>query len=141
MLDVNVLIALFDATHAFNSRAHDWWAEHADTGWASCPLTENGVARVMTNPSYSHSRRFTLEEVIESLTKFAAGTNHEFWPDDLTLRDSKTFATNRIHGGRQLTDLYLLALAAKHNGRLVTFDQKILISAVKKATPDNLCVL
>ena len=130
-----------DATHAFNGRAYTWWTSNASYGWASCPLTENGYARVLINPSYSPSRRFALTEVIETLTKFAAGTNHEFWSDDLTLRDAKTFSSDRIHGSRQITDLYLLALAVKHGGRLVTFDQNLSISAVKKVTADNLWVL
>jgi toxin-antitoxin system PIN domain toxin len=141
ILDVNVLIALMDATHTFHARAHAWWDRHASGGWASCPLTENGVVRIMMNPAYSTSRQFILEEIIEAFFQFASVTNHEFWPDDLTLRDPKTFDLARIHGGRQLTDLYLLALAAKHRGRLVTFDQTISISAVRNASPENLCVL
>ena len=42
LLDVNVLIALLDATHSFHARAHVWRAAEAAEGWASCPLTENG---------------------------------------------------------------------------------------------------
>lgn len=141
LLDVNVLIALLDATHVFHSRAHSWWATDFASGWASCPFTEAGLTRIMTHPSYSASRRFTVEEIIDSLSHFTANTNHEFWTDTLTLRDRDIFVTERIHGSRQLTDLYLLALAAKHGGRLVTFDQNIPISAVKTATRKSLLVL
>ncbi len=141
LLDVNLLIALLDASHAFHQRAHAWWAAEQGSGWASCPLTENGVIRIMTLPAYSAVRRFTVEELVGALNGFIANSDHEFWTDELTLRDASLFATDRIHGGRQLTDLYLLALAVRRKGRLATFDQHIPLSAVKKATHRQLCVL
>jgi predicted nucleic acid-binding protein len=49
--------------------------------------------------------------------------------------------STRIHGPRQLTDIFLLALAVKHAGKLVTFDGGIPLAAVKKATRQNLLVL
>ena len=141
LLDVNVLIALLDATHAFHQRAHEWWAKNSRRGWAGCPIVENGVVRIMVNPGYSAARRFHAGEIIGALSDFVAATDHEFWPDSLTLRDAKSFLPDRIHGGRQLTDIYLLALASRHGGRLVTFDQGIPLSSVRTAKPLNLVVL
>lgn len=40
---------------------------------------------------------------------------------------------DRMHGHRQLTDLYLLALALEHGGRLFTFDAQLPLSAVRGA--------
>jgi toxin-antitoxin system PIN domain toxin len=140
LLDVNIIIALLDPDHAFHKRAHDWWAANAESGWASCPITENGVVRIMSNPIYSAKMRFAPDDLIGRLREFAGRSNHEFWPDDISLRDEKIFAAERIHSSRQLTDLYLLALAAQHQGRLATFDQGIPLSAVTNARPANLCV-
>jgi len=139
LLDVNVIIALLDPDHAFHERAHAWWAAHRNRGWASCPLTENGVVRIMSHPGYSQKIRFTPGELIDRLRHFAAQTDHEFWPDGISLRDEKIFAAERIHSSRQLTDLYLLALAVVHQGRLVTFDHGIPLSSVPHATAANLC--
>jgi toxin-antitoxin system PIN domain toxin len=141
LLDVNVVIALLDPDHAFHERAHDWWARNAKLGWASCPIVENGVVRIMSNPGYSQHTRFTPSDLISRLQTFAKQTDHEFWPDDVSLRDGKIFAAERIHSSRQLTDLYLLALAGKHDGRLATFDKGIPISAVCLAKTENLCVI
>ena len=141
LLDVNVVIALLDPDHAFHERAHDWWAKNGKHGWASCPLTENGVVRIMSHPGYSKEVRFTPGELISRLRLFAEQTNHEFWPDDISLRDDKTFAGDRIHSPRQLTDLYLLALTAKHGGKLATFDQGIPVSAVRTAKAGQLQVI
>jgi len=141
LLDVNVVIALLDPDHAFHERAHDWWAAHAKSGWASCPIVENGVVRIMSHPGYSHGARFTPDDLISRLRTFATQTNHEFWPDDVSLRDGKIFAAERLHRSRQLTDLYLLALAAAHGGRLATFDQGIPISAVSAAKTENLYII
>ena len=66
---------------------------------------------------------------------------HEFWPDDVSLTDATLFRTDRIHGHRQLTDLYLLGLAVRHGGRLVTFDTRIRLSTVVGAGPGNLVTL
>lgn len=141
LLDVNVVIALLDAAHAFHQRAHEWWAKNSHRGWASCPLVENGVVRIMINPAYSTTRRFHAKEIINAQSAFVAATDHEFWPDDLSVRDTKTFVSDRIHGGRQLTDIYLLALATHHEGRLVTFDRDIPQSSLKMTQPSNLVVL
>jgi len=141
LLDVNFIIALLDPDHAFHERAHAWWAANLKRGWASCALTENGVVRIMSNPNYSGKLRFTPAGLIGQLRKFAAQSNHEFWPADLSLRDEKIFVAERLHSSRQLTDLYLLALAVKHHGRLVTFDRGILLSGVENAQAKNLCAV
>jgi toxin-antitoxin system PIN domain toxin len=141
LLDINVIIALLDPDHAFHERAHGWWGIHGSDGWASCPLTENGAVRILSSRGYSRNDRFTPGELIAKLREFVAQTDHEFWEDSLSLRDEKFFAVERIHGSRQLTDLYLLALAVDRNARLVTFDEKIPLSAVHGSSAANLCVV
>ncbi len=141
LLDVNVIIALLDPDHVFHERVHDWWEANTVGGWASCPLTENGVVRIMSNPNYSGKTKFTPGDLIGRLREFANQSDHEFWPDEISLRDEKIFAVDRIHGSRQLTDIYLLALSAKHRGRLATFDQGIPLSAVKEARAVNLSIV
>lgn len=141
LFDINFLIALLDEDHVFHEQAHDWWAGHAAEGWASCPLTENGVVRIMSNPAYSQRLRVAPREVIARLGAFAQGADHEFWPDEISLRESALFAADRIHSFRQLTDIYLLGLAAGRGGRLVTFDRGIPLSAVRLAGSSHLLAL
>jgi uncharacterized protein len=140
LLDVNVIIALLDSDHSFHSRAHQWWVLNKKAGWASCAISENGVVRIMANSSYGNQTRFSPSDVIGALKTFVSHTDHEFWVEDISLREN-VFTTERILSSRQLTDIYLLALAAKHGGRLVTFDQNISLSAVTIAKPENLSVL
>ena len=52
----------------------------------------------MANPAYSDSVRFAPGDLIARLTAFAAQTDHEFWPDDVSLRDPEVFLADRIHG-------------------------------------------
>lgn len=141
LLDINVIIALLDADHAFHKRAHDWWRGQAKLGWASCPITENGLVRIMSNPNYTQNARFQPGDLISRLQLFAQETDHEFWPDDISLREASLFDRERLHSSRQLTDIYLLALATKRGGRLATFDQGIPLSAIPLARPENLCVV
>jgi predicted nucleic acid-binding protein len=66
---------------------------------------------------------------------------HEFWSDAVSLLDPNTVDSTRIHGPRQLTDIYLLALAVRHGGRFVTFDTGIPLAAVRKAANHHPVVL
>ena len=141
LFDISVIIALLDPDHAFHDRAHDWWAANTKSGWASCPIVENGVVRIMSNPGYSEQAHFTPGDLVSRLQTFSQKTDHQFWPDDISLRDDKIFTAERLHRSRPLTDLYLLALAAKHGGILATFAQGIPISAVCVANAENLCVI
>jgi hypothetical protein len=138
LLDINVLIALLDPDHVFHVRAHDWWKGRSKHGWASCPLTENGVVRIMSNPAYSRAAKFRPGELVEHLEVFVSRSDHEFWPDDLSLRHETFFARDRLHSSRSITDVYLLSLAVKHKGTLATFDKTIPLSAVPGAVAASL---
>lgn len=140
LLDINVLIALLDQDHAFHARAHAWWRKNQPP-WASCPLTENGVVRIMASPAYSEARRFTVAELVTLLQVFTANTKHTFWPDSVSILDADRLDHRRILSSRSLSDLYLLSLAVENRARLVTFDHGIAASAVRGATPRNLLVV
>ena len=139
LLDVNVLIALFDQDHVSHKTAMTWFASHATEGWASCPITQNGCVRIMSNPSYPNP--LPVQALITRLAEACAEPIHHFWTDELSLVDPGCFDATRIHGPKQITDVYLLGLAMRHDGRLVTFDGGISLSAVRKATAKNLVVL
>jgi toxin-antitoxin system PIN domain toxin len=139
LLDVNVLIALLDSDHTSHGVAMEWFAEHAREGWASCPITQNGCLRIMSNTNYPNG--LPVQAVIERLADACEEKVHEFWSDGVSLLDPEVIDRTRIHGPRQLTDIYLLALAVEHEARFVTFDGKIPLAAVRKAKPKNLVVL
>lgn len=141
LLDVNVVIALLDPDHDFHSRAHAWWAEYRDAGWASCPLTENGVVRIMANRAYNPRRSLTPAAVANLLRAFTESTNHEFWSDTLSFLDPVVIDSQHVLGPRQITDLYLLALAVSRDGRFTTFDESVYTGAVHNATEDHLVVI
>lgn len=141
LLDVNVLIALFDPDHAFHTKARDWWDANSGDGWATCPLTENGVLRIITHRGYSAAVRFSPQEVLDCFRGLITQSDHEFWADSVSFRDESLFHTDRLHSTTALTDLYLLALAVRNQGTLVTFDSNIPLAPVVGATSANLRVL
>jgi toxin-antitoxin system PIN domain toxin len=124
LLDVNVLVALFDPDHIHHDLAHDWFAEYRADGWASCPVTQNALVRVLSNPRYG-SPASTLRTVHDGVRRFLSSKEHQFWPDDISICDDTLFNVRGMVGHRQITDVYLLALAAKRKGHLVTFDRSI----------------
>ncbi len=139
LLDVNVLIAALDAGHAHHGRVSAWLGSEAANGWASSPLTQNGCVRVMSLPAYPSP--MPPSAVIARLREAAQHPSHEFWPDDLSLLDETRIRGDRILGPRQVTDLYLLALAVGRGGRLVTIDGRIALDAVAGAKPGHIVVL
>ena len=139
LLDINVLIALHDRDHVHHQRAALWFEAHVAHGWASCPLTQNGCLRIMSQPGYSSPQ--PLATLVQMLQSSTASSIHQMWADDISLLDATRFHHAHIHSHSQLTDLYLLALAVKNGGRLVSFDQRIPLSAVHGATADHLVTL
>jgi toxin-antitoxin system PIN domain toxin len=139
LLDVNVLIALLDVDHSLHVRARNWFASNGGRGWASCPITQNGCVRVMAHAAYPHG--MPPRAVMERLAEASAAPQHEFWPDDVSLLDPEIADPARIHGPRQLTDLYLLALAVRHDARFVTFDRSVALEAIRGAQPRHLLLL
>jgi hypothetical protein len=139
LLDVNVLVALFNPDHIHHEPAHDWFADERTSGWATCPLTELGVVRILSNPAYWPDGE-RAASVLERVRQFCASGHHQFWSDALSLRDP-VFDLAFAAGHRQLTDIYLLGVATKHRGRLATFDRTIPLEAVRGAGPDSLAVI
>ena len=123
LLDASVLIALGDAGHEHEAAALRFFQNKAVSGgWATCPLTENAFLRILSHPSYVHSVG-SPTEVRRLLVRMLAAPGHHFWPDDISLSDTRLFP--RLPSSKNLTDLYLLGLAVKHGGRFATFDQSI----------------
>ncbi len=140
LLDVNVLIALFNPDHVHHEIAHDWFADHHADGWATCPLTENTFVRILSHPAAGTAVERPVS-LVDRLEKFCASRHHVFWPDAVSLRDRKVFNHAVVAGPRQVTDIYLLGLAKKMGGALATFDRTIPLSAVRGATRTTLQVI
>ena len=139
LLDVNVLIALLDGAHVEHASARRWLAANIDHGWASCPITQNGCVRILSQPSYPNTVPTAL--ALQRLAGACSTSMHGFWADDLSLLDGETLNPGLVYGANQLTDLYLLALAVRHGGCFVTFDRKIPFAAVRGARPEHLQLL
>jgi toxin-antitoxin system PIN domain toxin len=139
LLDVNVLLALSDRGHSQYVPARNWWAANEAAGWASCPLTQNGFARVASQSGYE--RPMPLRVAIAALADQITQSDHEFWPDSISIADAELFDHAYILGPKQITDVYLLALAVKNGGRLVTFDRGLPLKAVRGAEARHLVVL
>lgn len=140
LLDINVLVALFDPDHVHHELAHDWFADHRGHGWASCPITQNGLVRVLSNPRYG-SPVSGLRAVRDAVKRLLSSKDHEFWPDDVSIADDGLFNVSGMVGHRQITDVYLLGLARKRNGHLVTLDRSIPLRAVVGADAGLLTVI
>lgn len=139
LLDVNVLIALLDAAHVHHAAARAWLERHIQAGWAPCPLTQNGCIRIMSQPAYPGA--LPAAAVAARLAAATSTSWHVFWPDAVSLLRDYLIDWRGVLGSRQVTDIYLLALAVHHGGRLVTFGRNVPLTAVPTATSEHLVVV
>lgn len=121
LLDVNFLTALLWPAHVHHESAHRWSSARAKARWATCPLTQLGFVRIVSNPAFS---RDALSPVAAAalLAENLSHPAHEFWAEGLQVSVAIERLESRMQGYRQLTDAYLLALASRRKGVLATFD-------------------
>ena len=139
LYDVSALIALLDEDHAKHDSVFSWFVSNIGEGWASCPLTQNGFLRIVSQPRYPVPIGFT--DALRRLRSIVYSQSHHFIADDISILDDTLVNASMISGHRQLTDVYLLALAVAHDARLVTLDTRISLNSVHGATEEHLLVL
>lgn len=127
LLDVNAVIALIDPLHVHHERAHRWFAARGDGPWHTCPTVQNGVVRAVSHPEYPNTQPAPV--ALTSLASLAARHDHSFLPDAVSLLDASVH-TDRLLSSSQVTDTYLLHLAASVGARLATFDTRLVTAAV-----------
>ena len=124
LLDLNALIALADHDHEHHEVMQKWFISSGQAGWGVCPLTDAGFIRVTTNPAYRGPTR-TIAQATAILAGFASHPGYRYW----SITDNWTALTAPfsalLFGHQQVTDAYLLGLAIKEKGVLVTFDKGI----------------
>ncbi len=142
LLDVNALLALLWENHKFHARMAHWFARNQNRGWATCPITQQGFVRIVSNVAYMKPAP-GVRSALDLLQKTTeASINHEFWADDLPLYALSASVRQHLQGHNQITDAYLLALAAHRRGRLVTLDYRMEALAPKgSAEYDTLVIL
>lgn len=133
LLDVNVLLALLDRDHADHSRATAWLRDNIGGGWSSCAITENGFVRIISQPRYPSP--VATATAVEILAAAMATEHHARLPCDVAITDASTIDRDRLHGPKQVTDAYLVALAHAHGGRFVTFDRAVAHHAATHVDP------
>jgi len=124
LLDTNLLIALLWPSHQRHDLAVKWFSGHRGQGWATCPITQAGFVRIVSNPAFSRDA-VQPREAIEVLSVNTAAKDHEFWPDELTVAEATAFTGVRLMGHQQVTDACLLGLALSCGGMLATLDKGI----------------
>ena len=139
LLDINVIISLLDSGHVMHGAAIHWMERELNHGWATCPITQNGVLRIMSQPAYPNHR--PVAQVAERLEEACKHASHVFWPEQISLLKKGLIRWERMLGRRQITDSYLLALAVTHGGRFVSFDQRICVDLVPDASQTHLAII
>jgi uncharacterized protein len=125
LLDVNILLAWLWPKHAFHRDALTWLGSNIGRGWATCPFTETGFLRIVSSRSFDPLAP-SLAEAHQTLRRqMKPESGHQFWPADLSCALPTSGYLRRVTGHQQITDAYLLALAAQNGGILVTRDRRI----------------
>ncbi len=87
LLDVNVLIALAWPAHSEHAKAQQWFQRNWREGWATCPFTQAGFVRILSNPAFS-PEAVTPQEAVKLLRANLEHPSHQFWPDDISVAEA-----------------------------------------------------
>ena len=136
LLDVNVLVALLVPEHQHHATAINWFSKTAAEGWATCTVTELGVIRVCAQLPGTRWRPETTADRL--LMMIVSNREHVWWPSAVSpaVLPEVRFAET----GKQVTDRYLLGMARRNRGQLVTFDRALSVTggdAVVCLLPDG----
>ncbi len=110
LLDVNVLVALADPAHVQSELAHEWFEQSGSADFATWPVTENGLLRILGHPRYPNSPGTPAAAAV-TLAALRGLPGHHFWADKISLMDAERIDMTRLLSHGQVTDSYLLALA------------------------------
>jgi toxin-antitoxin system PIN domain toxin len=122
LVDVNVLIALADEEHIHYPTATAWLDGLGNDEWGACAFSQAGFLRIMTKATLGS---YSVREATKVLISLSQHSGYRFWP---IMDDWATLAApfvERVYGHQQITDAYLLGLAVKEGGVLVTMDKAI----------------
>jgi toxin-antitoxin system PIN domain toxin len=117
----------------------EWFNANHIGGWLTCPLTQNGCVRVLSQPKYPGA--IDIAAAHNRLRTAVSAPEHQFIGDDVSILDGTLVEVSQLSGHRQLTDVYLLALAVAHDASLVTLDTRIPMAAVRGATDEHLVAI
>jgi toxin-antitoxin system PIN domain toxin len=124
LLDLNVLIALTEPGHQHYRKAQGWFNSSGKDNWGICPLIEAGFVRITTNPSFRPGPR-TLEQAIAILQALKGRPGYWYCGINENWAAITAPFAKRIFGHQLVTGAYLLGLAIKEDGVLITFDKAI----------------
>ena len=124
LVDVNVFFALVWPRHENHEAAHAWFSATGSRAWATSPLTQLGVLRLLTNPAVARDA-VSAASALAIVNEATGHAGHAFWMvDEGTVAGLRPYAL-RLRGHQQWTDVVLLRQAADHDGLLVTFDKGV----------------
>lgn len=122
LLDVNILLALFDPLHQQHGQVRDWYDQHNRTV-ATCVLTELGFVRIGCHPRYPNPMD-RPEQALDLLRALHRSGRHRFLTESPSLVEA-SFCVHPFKSHRDTTDRYLLRLAIHHDSQLLTLDAGI----------------
>lgn len=118
LLDANVLIALTVADHEHHARMSAWAAGISE--FAVCPVVEGALVRFLVRAGEGAAVAQQVLRAVHALP------GCEFWPDSVSYTASDL---DRVRGHRQVTDAYLVSLAAgRPDAALATLDEELVQS-------------
>ena len=119
---MNILVALTDKKHVHHELSTDRFNAQLSHNWGICAFTETSFIRFITRPTVGS---FSVSEASEILKRLAAHPGYKFWTMTETWSTITAPFKDRIFGHQQITDAYLVGMAVRENGVLVTLDKAV----------------
>lgn len=115
LVDGNILAAYAVDTHAQHQRVVSWF-DAVTENFATCSVTQGTLLRLHMRFAADQSAKAAWD----ALKGFEAHPLHVYWEDDLPYNQ---VPYRQIQGHRQVTDAWLIELARRNGGKVVTLDK------------------
>ena len=122
LLNTNVLLGLIWTSHDFHRAAAKWFIENRRDGWATCAMTQAGFVRISAQSAFA-AWGGTVPSANASREAATTSEGHRFLIVDSVQADVQSICSGGLLGHRQVTDAWLLAIAVRHQCKLVSFDR------------------
>ena len=125
LLDTNVLLALAWPNHQHHAPAHEWFRIQSKRGWATCAVTQLGFIRLSANPAYT-ANAVSPQDAAALLQQWTRLKGHHFWVSPAA--DAPVIYARAL-GHQQVNDAWLVEVARRNRGKLITLDTRLPVHA------------
>lgn len=138
--DVNIWMAVLLSEHVHHSLVQTWWESDDSEAICFTRVTQISVLRLLTTASVMNGKPLTMKAAWKVYDRLFTDDRVSYVPEaDGTERYFRRYTSEGAPSPNIWADSWLLAVAASHNGTVVTLDSRL--AHRSQSYPEQRCTL